>query len=228
MIELPEIPEAIKYLLLILSYGMLGASIKYIDQAFDAGVFSRKIATILAVPSAMLMGALMVLDSTSATIFLAVVLGVAVTQKIDTFAFKLAVLILILVPVIFRQVIEIQWVAFGLLVIAGIGDEYGNDWADLKLNGNGNKKKRKSLIQTIFNKLLLQRPFMKLLILILTVTAFFHPVYILAFLTFDVCYSLVAWISVHTKTYRISTIPTKDKPTRAQRKKGLNSLPKLS
>jgi len=227
MIELPEIPETIKYLLLIISYGMLGAGMKYADQAFDAGVFSKKIATFLAVPGALLMGFLMVLDSTSATIFLAVVLGVAVTQKIDTIAFKLAVLILILVPVVFRQVIEIQWVAFGLLVIAGIGDEYGNDWADRVLNGNGSKKKRKSLIESILNKFLLQRPLMKLLIIILTVTAFFHPIYLIAFLTFDASYSLVAWISVHTKTYRISTTPTKDKPTRAQKKTGLNKLSKL-
>lgn len=226
MIPLPqEFPEAAKYLVLVLSYGALGGALKYIDQAFDAGVFSKKIAVLISVPTALLMGLFIVMDPSSATIFLAIVLGVGVMQKIDTLAFRLGVLILIMVPVFFREIVEIRWLPFGLLVLAGIGDEFSNDWADKMLNGGARKRPgKKALLNRASARLFLQRPLMKASILALTLAGFFQAVYFIAFLAFDAMYSLVAWVSTKVKVYKISTIPVANTKKGLEQKTGLSAV----
>ena len=210
MIPTPEVlTDAAKYLVIILSYGVIGGAIKYIDQAFDVGVFSKKFATIVAIPTGLLMGALMVLDSYSATIFLAIVIAVGVTQKIDVIAFRLGVFALLIVPVFFQKLVEIQWIPFGLLVLAGVVDEYSNDWADSMFNGGKGKNyyKKKNILKRISTIMFLQRPMMKVFVIILAIAGFIHPIYILAFLSFDAMYSLIAWLSIRYRIYKISGIP---------------------
>ena len=224
MIPPEALETTVKYFIIVLSYGAIGGSLKYIDQAFDAGMFSKKIATLLAVPTALLMGALMVLDSSSATIFLAIVIAVGVTQKIDTIAFRVGVFILILVPVIFRQFVEIQWLPFGLLILAGIIDEYSNDWADKMINGKPNAFQYRSLPSRVSARVFLQRPLVKLLILLLTLSGFFHPIYFIAFIAFDIVYSLIAWVSVRYKLYRLNAAPMASETPIGVKRAGLSAL----
>jgi hypothetical protein len=41
----------------------------------------------------------------------------------------------------------------------------------------------------------------------LSLTGFFHIIYFIAFFAFDTMYSLVAWISMRYKVYKISAVP---------------------
>ena len=77
-------------LIIILSYGLLGAGMKYADQAYDLGVFSKTKANIFAIPGAALMAYLIISDPPSATIFFSIFVVVAVTRKIDNPAFYMA------------------------------------------------------------------------------------------------------------------------------------------
>jgi len=200
-------------LFLVVAYGFLGGGIKYIDQAFDIGVFNKKVAVGLAVPTGLLMGGLMVYNASSATIFLAVVLAVALTQKVDNIAFRLGAVLLILVPVVFRNLFSIIWLPFGLLVFSGLVDEYGNDWADRRirnrflLEANGRRPYR-GVLQGIFEFFFLRRFAMKVMLFLLCLTGYFRWIYLIAFLSFDLWYTIIEKISLLKKQskYRISQI----------------------
>lgn len=196
-------------LLLILAYALLGGGMKYVDQAFDIDVFNKKFATFLSIPGGILMGILMVYNESSATIFLALVMAVALTRKVDNIAFQVGAVSLILVPIVFRDLIKIQWVPFGLLVLSGLFDEYGNDWADKKLKkrlareANGKTIKR-TPANWIIEFFFMRRFTMKLMILLLVLTGFFQPIYFIAFLAFDTAYTIVEKISTSKKLYSLT------------------------
>ena len=74
--------------ILVASYAFLGGAIKYIDQAYDEGIGSIPIAKMLAVLSGLLMGAIMVMDGGFSTaFFLAMLISLIVTNKIDNWSF---------------------------------------------------------------------------------------------------------------------------------------------
>lgn len=193
-------------LIIILSYGLLGAGIKYIDQAYDIGVFNKRTANIVAIPSGILMASLIILDSPSATIFLAMFIALAITRKIDNPAFYIGSGILLLLPIILHGVMKIEWLPFGILIFSGILDEIGNDWADKRI-----KKKmvnysnmKDSLLHQIGEKFFLHRFMMKIAILFLVIFSLFHWIYFFAFLFFDIMYLLVEEYSFSIKVYSIS------------------------
>jgi hypothetical protein len=196
-------------ILLVLSYGLIGGLIKYIDQAFDLGVFSKKTALFLAIPTAALMGSLMALNGSSATIFLAIVIGLALTHKVDNIAFQTGLFFVILIPLFFSSVIQIQWIPFALLFAAGIGDEYTSDWADLKIKKRTIEEalghlKPIPLKQKILEMLFEHRVLMKIMVLIVVIAGLFQPVYLLAFLAFDFTYKAVELYSLQLKRYNIN------------------------
>jgi len=116
----------------LLAYPLLGAGIKFIDAAFDEKTFSKKLAMIIAPLLGVLWAYTMFIDSVSATILLAVVVGVFVTGKIDNYAHLIGMLsifgILLLVGV------ELLFIPLAFLILAGITDELGNDRIDKKKN----------------------------------------------------------------------------------------------
>lgn len=193
-------------LFIILSYGLLGAGIKYIDQAYDIGVFSKTKANFIAVPTAGLMAYLIIFDPPSTTIFLSILFIVAITKKIDNIAFYIGTAIILLLPIIFHDVMEIKWLPFGILIFSGILDEIGNDWADRRM-----KKKmvnysnmKDSFIHQFGEKFFLRRFMMKIAILFLVIFSLFHYTYFFAFLLFDLMYLLVEQYSFSVKVYSIS------------------------
>ena len=196
-------------LIIILSYGLLGAGIKYIDQAYDLGVFSKKKANLVAIPSGILMAYLIISDPPSATIFFSIFVVVAVTRKIDNPAFYMGTGILLLLPIIFHGIMKIEWIPFGILILSGIIDEIGNDWADKRkemrrLSNDNRRNPYNSTLKKFGEKFFLHRSAMKIGVLVLTIFGFFRYLYLFAFLFFDMMYLLVEQYSLSIKVYSIS------------------------
>ncbi|MBN2251383.1 MAG: hypothetical protein JW724_04845 [Candidatus Altiarchaeota archaeon] len=193
------------------SYLFLGGGIKYIDQAYDLGVFSKTKAKIVAVLCGILMGYLIVTDSPSMGIFLAMVLALAITRKIDNMAFYIGTGLVILLPVFFNGFINILWLPFGVLTVSGVLDELGNDWADKRINrrlveftlGNGNGRMTYKFMEKFF----FHRFSMKVAVMLLVFFSFMDLTYLLAFILFDLMYTLVEVYSFSIKVYTINKMP---------------------
>ncbi|VVB53675.1 Uncharacterised protein [uncultured archaeon] len=168
----------IKAVALIGSYAFLGFGIKYIDQAYDVKIFNRTIARALAVICGILMGLLIALDETSAMILLAIIVGVAITRKIDNYAFYAGAILAFITPIFFDG-IRIHWMGLAGLIIAGTLDEELNNYAD--------KRKLPKIIST----LLYLRLIMKLTILAYALAGQINIIYFFAFIAFDISYILV-------------------------------------
>jgi hypothetical protein len=147
-------------------------------------------------PAGLLMGAMIVGDSTSATILLSIVFAVALTKKIDNIAFKLGVASLLVIPIVYRHMVAVQWLPLIILTAAGVVDELGNDIGDWI-------RKRRAVAETLrkphkdplsipqtLEEVLFNRGAMKLTILALAVAGTFPPIYLIAFLAFDATYVL--------------------------------------
>src|SRR5665647_676587 len=76
-------------LLVVLSFPLLGGLIKYGDQSYDSGRFSKRVSLALALPVGLLMGSLILWDRGSATIFIGMLVALLITAKYDNLAFKL-------------------------------------------------------------------------------------------------------------------------------------------
>jgi len=174
--------EPLTSIFLVATYAFIGGGIKYIDQAYDIGIFDKKIALLLAVITGILMGSLIATDQYSAIIFLGIVLSVAITRKIDSPAFYLGVLIVLAAPLAYLflfQKVNLNWLPFVIIVISGIIDEIGNDMADVKK------------ISGVIQKFFAYRFSMKIAVLLLALFAFLPILYLVAFLAFDVSYALI-------------------------------------
>jgi hypothetical protein len=122
----------------LVAYSILGAGIKYIDAAFDEKTFSKTIAMILAPILGILWAYTMLIDSVSATILLAVVVGVLITGKIDNYAHLIGMLIIFAILFLLR--IEFLIIPLFFLSASAILDEIGNDYIDSERK-NLNKEK---------------------------------------------------------------------------------------
>jgi len=153
------------------------------------------------------MASLIIFDSSSAIILMAMLIGLALTRKIDNIAFYIGTVIVILLPIIFHDTLKIEWVPFGILILAGIVDEIGNDWADRRvmkrLVKHTQKKENKKFTYQFGEKFFLNRYMMKLAIFFLVALNFFSWLYLFAFLLFDIMYLLVEKYSFHLKVYSI-------------------------
>jgi len=191
---------------LTVGYALIGGLIKYIDQAFDIEVFNKKVATFMAIPTAILMASLMAYNESSATIFFAIVLGLALTRKIDNIAFQTGLFFLLTIPIFFGEYVKVQWLPFAFLFTACIGDEYTNDWSDQKAKKRNidqalGVKNHTSLKQQILETLFQHRVLMKLAVIILVLIGSFKPIYIITFFAFDIAYKTVEIYSFKIKRY---------------------------
>jgi hypothetical protein len=186
---------------LVVSYFLLGASIKYIDDAFDEKTFPRTVALILAPVTAIYWGYIMALSPISALILTAVIIGVVVKGKIDNIAFIMGVLC-VYVAFFFLSsspldFIFIYPIALISISIAGILDEVGNDFVD-KNNIYHTVKHFGKYIHLFFE----YRFVMKIVVFSFALLNFFPLIYFFAFLAWDIGYASVMRYSKHLVAHR--------------------------
>ena len=176
----------------LIIFGFIGGGLKFIDMAFDEDVFDKRFAMVLTPILVVLWIWVSIVDKVSAVILFSILLGVLLTGKIDNFIFKISTIALIvffdlrglgpyLIPLVF-------------LTLMGIVDEKGNDFVD---NNSANK-----VVEFFF----LHRISMKFGIMLLCAAAYFSPIYLVAFLCFDIAYDSVGIVSksMVAKTERMS------------------------
>jgi hypothetical protein len=173
-------------ILLILAYAALGALIKIIDEAFDTNAYKKETATLLAIPAAAIMAALIAYNPPSAAIMLALILASSAAGKIDNIAFKILVILTLLITALYPNT-TMPWLPFATLTIAAIADEYGNDWSDKRqktLIPNTRKNTLHDNLQTILQ----YRPLLLLTALTLTLTHQLPLLNLIAMALFDTAY----------------------------------------
>ena len=167
------------------AYSILGAGIKYIDDAFDRKIFNKSIALIIT-PFLSILGAYaMVIDPVSATILLAVLAGVFIKGKVDNVAFILGFALVIAIVAL----AGIQFLVIPLILLgaAAVLDEVGNDYIDSKRD-QLNSKNPFHLFAKYF---LGHRWIMKTAILFLVVLGMVPLYFVLAMILFDYAYVTV-------------------------------------
>jgi len=112
----------------LLSYPVLGAGLKYIDDAFDEKIFSKRYALILAPLLALLWAYTMYVDQISATILLAILVGVFLRGKIDNRAHFIGLAVII--GIIALVGISLLFLPLIIIAAAAFLDEVGNDVID--------------------------------------------------------------------------------------------------
>jgi hypothetical protein len=189
--------------LIIFSFGIIGAGLKFIDDIFDKDIFNKKIAIVLAPPLVMLWILLSVVDPISAMILFSVLFSVLLAGKLDNFVFKISALVLILFFMLACSSDSLS-VPLLILTIAGIIDEKGNNYV--------RQHKTNNAVEFFF----LHRFFMKMGVLTLCVTPFLRWLYLFAFLAFDIAYDLTGVVGQRLKvmdTYRHTLSKERLKPT---------------
>jgi hypothetical protein len=173
-------------LVIAFSFVSLGMLIKYGDQAFDTDVFSRRSATVLAIPGGIWMGTLILMDVDSAAIFLGLLLALMIAAKYDNIAFKMGFLIaggIGLYAVVIAPSPE---------MLVGISSVFAAAFIDEKINDIEWVEKA----DTPTGWILRQRPVLKVTILMLCALSILSSyLYFFAFLGFDFGYSFVESIS---------------------------------
>jgi len=173
----------------LLSYPLLGAGLKYIDNAFDEKTFNKKIALVLAPLIAILWAYTMIINPVSATILLAVIIGVLIKGKIDNRAHILGLVVIGLILVFFG--IQLLILPLIMLIAAAMLDEVGSDAIDYNCKSFDRTKFSHNVFIAFFD----QRWLTKLAILYLIFVGVFPWYFFLAMLLFDGAYLVVRMYS---------------------------------
>ena len=170
--------------LLPASYLVLGVLIKFGDQAYDEGIFSRCTAFLLAFPSGILLGVLMALDNGTATIAIGLLLSLMLAGKYDNHGFVAGFLISITISVL-AMIYGLATPSLMGIALVGLAS-YVDEWADSKGES----------CSGMLSRLLCQRPFLKVMVLLLCVFGILDSyLYFLIFLSFDFGYSFMDYYS---------------------------------
>lgn len=182
---------------LVSSYAFLGGAIKYIDQAYDESIGSIKIAKALAVLSGLLMGAVMVLDGGFSTaFFLAMLISLVVTKKIDNWSFLVGTFIGLVTFLIggFIWGMEVMLLPLAVFLIAGAVDELADGFAHGRDLGKA------------IEYFLHYRPFSDFALVILIVAIPFDWVYLAPYFAFTFSYLLIGMLDEGQMTESVKVI----------------------
>lgn len=172
-------------LLIPFAFVTLGMAIKYGDQVFDLNIGSKRWAILLSVPAGLLMGALILLDEGSATIFIGLLLALLVASKYDNLAFRLGFVVagsFTIFAILNGN--PFHGVGAMLVMLAAFADEALSDRGD-------------RMPDNLWSKLLKERLVLKVAVLLLCfLTVLPTYLYFIAFLGFDTGYSFVEQISL--------------------------------
>jgi hypothetical protein len=182
------------------AFALIGAGLKYIDEAFDEERFSKKGALLVAPLLVIVAGVLAVKDIASRTILVSILLSSLISGKVDNIVFKLSstafLLLILLASHTFNGTLTFFWIPLFALTIFGILDEKGEDYT------------AKNKTSTSTNFFLQHRFAMKLGMLTLCVYQFFAWPYLFSFLAFDLTYDAVglfSYVGVPPSVTRIKT-----------------------
>jgi len=174
----------------LLIYPILGAGLKYVDDAFDEQTFSKKFAYVVA-PIIGVLGAYAILiNPISATILLAVVIGVLLKGKIDNRAHLFA-FVTFFITFILLGIMQVIILPLIFLSAAAILDEVGNDVIDY----NGSYHKRKRFRYKFALYFFGRRYMMKAALLYVVLVGVFPLYFLIAFILFDEAYIVVSLYS---------------------------------
>ena len=168
------------------SFVLLGMLIKYGDVSFDDGAFDQKVSKALAIPCGLWMGALIITDPDSATIFIGLLLALLLASKYDNTAFRVGFATAGIMAIIsFKDFPNnANYIGVAVVFAAAFLDEKASDWADRRNEGGG------------LARLMKERPILKVAILALCVTSVLSSyLYFFAFIGFDLGYSFVERLS---------------------------------
>ncbi|KAA0004716.1 MAG: hypothetical protein FE038_01860 [Thermoplasmata archaeon] len=174
---------------IFLSYLLLGGGLKYIDDAFDKKSFNKKKGLVLAPFLGLLWAFTMIGNPFSATVLLAVVLGVLSKGKIDNPAHVFG-FIVILMTIIFIR-IDILVLPLVFLSAAAIVDEAGNDVTGYDKRIKRSKKFRHKFFVYFFGR----RYLLKVALLYLVLINVFPMYLLIALILFDEAYLIVEMYS---------------------------------
>ncbi len=191
----------------LISFGILGAGIKYIDAAYDEKTFNKKVALCVAPFLGLLWAYTMIINPVAATILLSVVIGVLFKGKIDNYA-HLAGLIVIF-AIIFFAGVQLLIIPLIILGIAALLDEFGNDFIDKKKDKMNTNKLTHKFVVSFFD----QRWVLKVTILGLCITGIVPILFFLAMIVFDYSYVSVRLYSQSKQTIKLP-VKTVAKPER--------------
>lgn len=173
----------------LVSYPLLGAGIKFIDEAFDEKRYSKTLAIAIAPLLGILWAWAMMSNPASASILLAVLAGVFFTGKIDNWAHLAGLGVIIIALVL----LGVQLLIIPLIVLAAAAllDELGNDFVDKhKQHWNTNKIGFKALVYFFDHRWMLKTALLPLALFGLVPWYF-----VVAMMLFDEAYLLVRWYS---------------------------------
>ena len=181
---------------IVLAFAVIGAGLKYIDDAFDEDRFSKKKAIVIAPIIVLIWICLSLFDSVSATILFSILFAVLLTGKIDNLIFKVSTIALISI-LFLTQMLNLLWIPLVILILMGVADEKGNDYVD--------NHATLKLVEFFFS----YRFCMKMGVLSLCILTLLPWLYLLAFLAHDGAYEsvrIVGKISVAHKRKKKHTI----------------------
>ena len=168
----------------LIAFAVLGAGLKYIDDAFDEKIFNKKIAYVIAPLLGLLWAYTMFIDAASATILFAILLGVLLKGKIDNIAHLMGM------SVVFAGVIvlgvQLLIIPLVFLTLAALFDEVGNDFIDKRQYIQGN-----NVLKKFAGYFFDQRWLTKVVILGLSLINVIPIYFFLAMLLFDGAYILM-------------------------------------
>ncbi|MCW3129048.1 MAG: DUF3098 domain-containing protein [Methanophagales archaeon] len=170
-------------IVIILAFAMIGGGLKYIDDAFDEDLFSKKKAISIAPILVIIAVILAIKDTAAQTILFSILLSVLIGGKVDNLIFKLSsiafLLLLSLPSFCLYATLNFLWVPLFIITISGIIDEKGNDYVD--------ENKTNKLTYFFFE----HRFTMKIGVLTVCGFQFLEWFYLFAFLTFDGAYESI-------------------------------------
>jgi hypothetical protein len=174
-------------IIIIPIYFFLGLGVKYIDAAHDDNTFSKKHSIPLAIALGTLAGGVMVWDQPTLIIFVSLILGVAITGKLDILPFQLLTAIAVLIPICYYSgSLPLGSGGWRLVLLISFGaaiDEFGNDLADA------------GFFRHVLRVFFLYRGYLKVLIGGIALLNYLRLSYVLAFLSFDLGYLLITRLS---------------------------------
>jgi hypothetical protein len=170
--------SSLYYALIITAFAVIGFGLKYIDDAFDEEVFSKKIAMLIAPILVVIWACLSIRDSISATVLFAILSAVLLSGKVDNLIFKLSSIALVAI-LFLTQMLHFSLVPLFVLTVMGIIDEKGNDYVD------------SHKIHEVGVFFFAHRCSMKVGALGLCTVSLLPWIYLIAFLAFDTAYEFV-------------------------------------